>query len=59
MLSISKFLTLAFTGQTIKFGNFTCLSKSTVKKMLEEKATWNSFSGSLKKVEKIYWLYLQ
>ncbi len=47
-----KFLTLAFTGQTIKFGNFTCLSKLTVKKMLEEKATWNSFSGSLKKVEK-------
>ena len=47
-----KFLTLAFTGQLIKFGNFTCLSKSTVKKMLEEKATWNSFSGSLKKIEK-------
>ena len=47
-----KFLTLAFTGQSIKFGNFTCLSKSTVKKLLEEKATWNSFSGSLKKVEK-------
>ena len=47
-----KFLTLAFTGQSIKFGNFTCLSKTTVKKMLEEKATWNSFSGSLKKIEK-------
>ena len=47
-----KFLTLAFTGQSIKFGNFTCLSKSTVKKMLEEKATWNSFSGSLKKNRK-------
>ena len=47
-----KFLTLAFTGQSIKFGNFTCLSKVTVKKMLEEKATWNSFSGSLKKIEK-------
>ncbi len=47
-----KFLTLAFTGQSIKFGNFTCLSKATVKKMLEEKATWNSFSGSLKKIEK-------
>ncbi len=27
-----KFLTLAFTGQSIKFGNFTCLTKSTVKK---------------------------
>jgi len=47
-----KFLTLAFTGKLIKFGNFTCLSKSTVKKLLEEKATWNSFSGSLKKIEK-------
>ena len=46
-----KFLTFAFTGQSIKFGNFTCLSKSTIKKMLEEKATWNSFSGSLKKIE--------
>ena len=46
-----KFLTLAFTGKSIKFGNFTCLSKSTIKKMLDEKATWNSFSGSLKKLE--------
>ena len=47
-----KFLTLAFTGKAIKFGNFTCLSKLTVKKMLDEKATWNSFSGALKKIEK-------
>ncbi len=47
-----KFLTLAFTGQSIKFGNFTCLSKSTIKKMLKEKATWSSFSGSLRKLEK-------
>ena len=47
-----KYLTLAFTGQSIKFGNFSCLSKITVEKMLQEKATWSSFSGSLKKVEK-------
>ena len=47
-----KFLTLVFTGNSIKFGNFTCLSKSTIEKMLNEKATWNSFSGSLKKIEK-------
>ena len=47
-----KFLTLAFTGQSIKFGNFTCLSKSTIKKLIDEKATWNSFSASLKKTEK-------
>ena len=47
-----KILTLSFTGQHIKFGNFACLSKSTIEKMLKEKATWNSFSGSLKKIEK-------
>ena len=49
---LHKLLTLVFTGHSIKFGNFTCLSKITIKKMLNEKATWNSFSGSLKKVEK-------
>ena len=47
-----KFLTLVFTGQTIKFGNYSCLSKVTIEKMLKEKATWSSFSGSLRKVEK-------
>jgi len=47
-----KILTLAFTSQSIKFGNYTCLSKLTIEKMLKEKATWNSFSGSLKKTEK-------
>ncbi len=46
-----KFLTLSFTGKSIKFGNFSCLSKLTIKNMLDEKATWNSFSGSLKKIE--------
>ena len=49
---IHKAITLAFTGKSIKFGNFTCLPKSTVEKMVNEKATWNSFSGSLTKVEK-------
>ena len=49
---LHKYLTFVFTGQSIKFGNFTCLSKSTIKKMLNEKSTWNSFSGSLKKIEK-------
>ena len=47
-----KFLTFSFTGQLIKFGNFTCLPKLIVGKMINEKATWNSFSGSLKKIEK-------
>ncbi len=48
---IHKIITLTFTGKSIKFGNFTCLSKSTVEKMINEKATWNSFSGALIKVE--------
>ena len=46
-----KILTLTFTGKSIKFGNFTCLPKTTVEKMVNEKATWNSFSGSLRKLE--------
>jgi len=46
-----KLITTSFTGKSIKFGNFTCLSKSTVEKMINEKATWNSFSGALTKVE--------
>jgi len=36
---LHKLLTLGFTGHSIKFGNFTCLSKSTIEKMLNEKAT--------------------
>jgi glycosyltransferase involved in cell wall biosynthesis len=47
-----KIITLVFTGHFIKFGNFTCLTKSTVEKLVNEKATWNSFSGALTKVEK-------
>ena len=47
-----KLITLTFTGKSIKFGNFSCLPKSTVEKLINEKATWNSFSGSLSKIEK-------
>jgi len=48
---IHKLITLTFTGNSIKFGNFACLPKKTVEKMVNEKATWNSFSGSLKKID--------
>ena len=47
-----KYLTLVFTGQTIKYGNYTCLPKSAVNTMVNESATWSSFSGSLAKVAK-------
>ena len=49
---IHKYLTFVFTGQSIKFGNYTCLTKSVVDKMSKEEATWSSFSGSLSKVVK-------
>ena len=47
---IHKIITQTFTGKSIKFGNYTCLPKSIVKKMINEKATWSSFSGSLTKI---------
>ena len=49
---IHKYLTFVFTGQLIKFGNYTCLPKSVVARMTEEAATWSSFSGSLSKIAK-------
>ena len=49
---IHKYLTFIFTGQSIKFGNYTCLPKSFVTKMVQEAATWSSFSGSVAKLAK-------
>ena len=49
---VHKAITYISTGQSIKFGNYTCLPKSTIDKMINEKATWSSFSGALQKVEK-------
>ena len=47
-----KYLTLVFTGQKIKYGNYTCLPKSIVSEMVNEPATWSSFSGALSKIGK-------
>ena len=49
---VHKYLTLVFTGQTIKYGNYTCLPKPVVDTMIVEPATWSSFSGSLAKIAK-------
>jgi hypothetical protein len=49
---VHKIITFTFTGQSIKYGNYTCLPKTIVEKMINEKATWSSFSGSLAKVAK-------
>ena len=50
--SIHKLITFIFTGKSIKFGNYTFLPKKTVKKLINDKSTWNSFSGALSKLEK-------
>ena len=50
--SIHKYLTLVFTGQNIKYGNYTCIPKSIVNKMINEPASWSSYSGSLAKTAK-------
>ena len=47
---VHKFLTFVFTGQKIKFGNYTCLPKIIVNNMVNEAATWSSFSGALVKI---------
>jgi len=48
---LHKLITITFTGKSIKFGNYSCIPKSTVEKLVNEKATWNSYSGSLRKIE--------
>ena len=49
---VHKYLTFIFTGKSIKFGNYACLPKSAVFQMINEPATWSSFSGSLSKTIK-------
>jgi glycosyltransferase involved in cell wall biosynthesis len=49
---VHKYLILIFTGESIKYGNFTCLPKTIVNEMVNEPATWSSFSGSLAKIAK-------
>ena len=49
---LHKYLTFVFTGRSIKFGNFVCLPKFAVNKMIQEKATWSSFSGAVAKLFK-------
>ena len=47
-----KYLTFIFAGQKIKYGNYTCLPRYIVNEMVNEPATWSSFSGALAKITK-------
>ena len=45
-----KILTYIFTGKLIKFGNYSCIPKSGVAKLVKEACIWSSFSGSVTKI---------
>jgi len=45
-----KILTYVFTGKLIKFGNYSCLPKEAVVKLIKEPCIWSSFSGSVSKI---------
>ena len=47
LYEVHKLLTLVFTGKLIKFGNFTCLPKNHVEKLIQKPYLWNSYSSSV------------
>ena len=47
---VHKYLTYIFTGESIKFGNYTCLPKDDAIRLVKEACIWSSFSGSLTKL---------
>ena len=47
LYEIHKLITLIFTGKLIKFGNFTCLTKDHVFRLIEKPYLWNSYSSSV------------
>ena len=44
-----KIITLVLSGKMVKFGNYSCLSKNAVNKLLSDGAIWLSFSGAVTK----------
>ena len=49
LYEVHKLLTLIFTGKLIKFGNFSCLPKNHVEKLIQKPYLWNSYSSSVVK----------
>ena len=47
LYEVHKVLTLIFAGKLIKFGNFTCLPKDHVEKLIQKAYLWNSYSSSV------------
>ena len=44
-----KVITYVFTGKSIRFGNYSCLTKQDVEKLYSDASLWSSYSGSVKK----------
>ena len=44
-----KVITYVFTGKSIRFGNYSCLTKEDVEKLHSDPSLWSSYSGSVKK----------
>ena len=49
LYSMHKIFTHLITGKLIKFGNYTCLSKNAVSKLLSDGSLWLSYSGAVTK----------
>jgi len=47
LYNIHKLITLVFTGKLIKFGNFSCLPRKHVEKLIKQPYLWNSYSSSV------------
>ena len=45
-----KILTYIFTGRLIRFGNYSCLPKKDIVKLILDPSLWSSFSGSISKL---------
>ena len=50
LYELHKILTFVFTGKMIKFGNYSCLPKKDISKLVKDASLWSSFSGSVTKV---------
>ena len=49
LYEIHKIITLVFTGKSINFGNYSCLTKNDVITLSKQESLWSSFSGTVKK----------
>ena len=47
---LHKYLALLTTGKLINFGNYSCLTRSDIKKISIKGSLWSSYSGTFKKI---------